>query len=443
MVTVSSFYLLAQIRNELPIFVNDSVTGLRRPQELYNLSLIQPAGSTQPPWLGSSLLPGIEVSKKDQYNSEQVHTISVSFRGTEKEEIWLRTPYAHQQSFVAVTPSRGEHIHIAYTVCTKKVYAEQGTHSFKSLWHVARKEDRRYTLHILWDRAPEVRDTFFNVVEEKLLGDLKDWWIEVVWVPEQRLPTQYDLFGRCSCQRLLFETHPHHSQLDAFIYVDLDTEWVSDPGYFWDEFACMGEKQSIALAREAHQYPSYYTKRITNNRCTEALCRHFLEPHGHNAGVALMNITKMKRDKLSRKFMRAMKVFGDSRKYFAMTKVPPLDRNRGKSPFVSDQDVITHVLYFHPEMLHELTCEWNARMSSGCSFKGVGILHRNHKIFAVNRVTPKYSNRSSQLALGDGLDRQFFDQYFEEVNQADWGLGATRSFIAPPFSVATRGCYNI
>ncbi|XP_076458960.1 glucoside xylosyltransferase 2-like isoform X2 [Babylonia areolata] len=209
------------------------------------------------------------------------------------------------------------------------------------------------------------------------LGTNAEWWLHI-------------FKRRCAYQRLFL--HTLLADVDAVIYVDTDTLFLTSVTSVWDNFARFNASQIMGLvANHENKKGGGWYKRNTKLRGV------FVHPSGVNSGVILMNLTRLRHSNWS----------GDIWHYSHVHQ---------KQLDLVDQDIYNIYLHFHPDQLFLLDCTLNFR-TDHCSkrFKdntsaclsaekgGVRILHGNRQAFHRNRMLSSIYNAFDQYKLGDDL----------------------------------------
>ncbi|XP_042210652.1 glucoside xylosyltransferase 1-like [Homarus americanus] len=180
-----------------------------------------------------------------------------------------------------------------------------------------------------------------------------------VWYPAERKDMR-SMFRVCSTERLFIPEM--FSDLDAGIYVDTDMLFLRPPEQLWEEFQKFNDVQLAALA------PCLFHYDTNRNKLP------YYGKTGLNAGVMLLNITRMKS-------------FPEGGWMPALIKV--FDRIKKKMK-LADQDIINVLFSKYPELMYELGCEWNYRIfqcSKGtnkcpdAATNGISLLHGNALAF--------------------------------------------------------------
>ena len=236
-------------------------------------------------------------------------------------------------------------IDLAMTICGDGILPMALT-ALKS-YYFHRHSSVNLTVHLLSDK-PDTHQQWFNQSISKDWPPTVHKHVHLQFHNVSALHTNHsqylDMFKQCSTVRL-FLTELLPPSVDAVLYVDADTLVLSDYRSVWGEFQVMNEYQAIALAWEGNGIGgrSWYVDRVKENFP-------WVKPYGLNAGVALLNLTRlrsigfvddvcdiMKRDRESPKFE-----LGDQdvlNQYFAqhqtddvLSILPPAYNWRSNSP---------------------------------------------------------------------------------------------------------------
>lgn len=198
-----------------------------------------------------------------------------------------------------------------------------------------------------------------------------------LWFPKENyhvwLSLEHD--KPCTTQKLFLSSALPEEE--AVIYVDNDVLFVNPVEDFWRMFASMNEWQMAGMAPGTeHKWNSHYPR----------FAKHpFVKPFGLNAGVLLMNLTRMR-------------TFGLER------RVEELRREFGEKLVYKDQDLLNIVFARHPLGLFTFTCRWNYRYdhctgAALCADSPVAVLHGFPRAFllgtdpgfaAVHQAMQKY-----------------------------------------------------
>lgn len=160
------------------------------------------------------------------------------------------------------------------------------------------------------------------------------------------------------------------SDVDAVIYLDTDILFFDYVDKLWNFFTEMDSMQFAAMAAE-HEDPENAFYISAYNKIP------FYGPLGLNAGVILMNLTRMRH--LTKDWTTLVHEVYEKYKY------SPLH--------FADQDILNIIFHMYPEKLLPLPCSWNYR-SDHCSWKantcnlngnGISLIHGNRNVFNNNR----------------------------------------------------------
>ena len=170
------------------------------------------------------------------------------------------------------------------------------------------------------------------------------------------------LYRRCTTIRLFIPNLL--PKIDAAIYVDTDTIFLHDVEELWRYFSMFNSTQLAA-----HVYEHFDTKKSWYSKSARFK---FVEPYGINAGVMLMNMTRIRN-------------VNDWDK--KLVDVRTQNRNNIKW---ADQDILNIFFAHHPELLFILPCRWNYR-TEFCRYgedwcpdtakHGVFLLHGSRGVF--------------------------------------------------------------
>ncbi|KAL3195622.1 hypothetical protein MRX96_001758 [Rhipicephalus microplus] len=165
-----------------------------------------------------------------------------------------------------------------------------------------------------------------------------------VWFPKKNYYQWWAMFRPCATQRLFLSSmFPNE---DAVIYVDTDM---------------------AGMAPETENYTmNYYT--------TKAL-HPFVQPFALNAGLLMMNLTRMRAFDLENRVMRLNREF------------------HGRIPF-ADQDLLNIVFTRYPQGIFTFTCRWNYRGEhcygdALCTDGPIAVVHASRKL-VLDRLEPAF-----------------------------------------------------
>ncbi|KAI9562636.1 hypothetical protein GHT06_010090 [Daphnia sinensis] len=196
------------------------------------------------------------------------------------------------------------------------------------------------------------------------------------------------LFRPCSSARLFFPNWL--KEVDSVLYVDADAVFLSSPLHIWQQFSKMNEMQMVALGPETQDYATGWYQKFAKHP--------YYGEFGLNAGVMLMNLTKMRQ-------------FGWE-KYVGSV----YEQYKTRIQY-GDQDIINVIFHFHPEKLYIYPCNYNY-ISHQCAGKslckeaerqGIFILHGNADAFLSDRLPAIKAIYTSiqQHSFGDDLQILF------------------------------------
>lgn len=193
------------------------------------------------------------------------------------------------------------------------------------------------------------------------------------------------LFKPCASQRLFLPSLL--LDVDALLYMDTDTVFLSSPVDVWRHFGVMNATQMAAVAPEHEDYATGWYNRFARHPYYGNL--------GVNSGVMLMNLTRMRH-------------FG-----WEQYVIPIYQEYKTKITW-GDQDIINIVFHFHPERLYVYPCHFNYRpdhcmymsVCKSAEERGVHVLHGNRGSFHSDK-------QPAFLAVYDAIDRYEFGSDLE------------------------------
>ncbi|XP_037500168.2 glucoside xylosyltransferase 1 [Rhipicephalus sanguineus] len=153
-----------------------------------------------------------------------------------------------------------------------------------------------------------------------------------VWFPKDNYHQWWSMFKPCATQRLFLTSMLPN--VDAVLYVDTDVIFVHPIEDFWRMFYAMNEWQMAGMAPETEDFN-------LNHYLTKAL-HPFVQPFALNAGLLMMNLTRMRAFDLEGRVMRLQEEF------------------KGRIPY-ADQDLLNIVFARYPQGIFTFTCRWNFR----------------------------------------------------------------------------------
>ncbi|XP_077527439.1 glucoside xylosyltransferase 1-like isoform X3 [Haemaphysalis longicornis] len=176
---------------------------------------------------------------------------------------------------------------------------------------------------------------------------------------------------------------------DAVIYVDTDVVFLHPVEDFWRMFAAMNGWQMAAMAPETESYTrNWYLVNATHP---------FVRPFALNAGLLMMNLTRMRAFGLERRVVQLKREF------------------EGQIPW-ADQDLLNILFTRHPERIFTFTCRWNYRAehcdgSALCTDGPVAAVHGSRRMF-LRPSNPAFTvlhEAIKKYNLGESLVHNFID----------------------------------
>jgi UDP-xylose:glucoside alpha-1,3-xylosyltransferase len=205
--------------------------------------------------------------------------------------------------------------------------------------------------------------------------------------PANKSSTWRNQFLPCATQRLFFPEILN--EVDALLYVDSDTFFLSPPGETYQLFEKFTGSQIAGLVPNALTKNSWYPQNASFP---------FYGSFGLNTGVKLMNLTRMRSVNYQQELMDI------SRKY-------------EKQLMWVDQDIVNIYFERHPEQIFEMPCEFNFRWDYCWKFagntsceapNGIKILHGSRQIFQRKRkIFGKIYDFLSNVSLNSDFSRYF------------------------------------
>ncbi|KAL1442463.1 hypothetical protein MTO96_030790 [Rhipicephalus appendiculatus] len=181
-----------------------------------------------------------------------------------------------------------------------------------------------------------------------------------VWFPKEEYNQWRTMFRPCATQRLfLTRMLPYE---DAILYVDTDVIFVHPIEDLWRNFYAMNEWQMAGMAPETEHYKY-------NHYITKAL-HPFVQPFALNAGLLMMNLTRMRTFHMENRVMRLKEEF------------------KGLIPY-ADQDLLNIVFARYPQGIFTFTCRWNFRGEhcygdALCTDGPIAAVHASREMFLSN-----------------------------------------------------------
>lgn len=200
-----------------------------------------------------------------------------------------------------------------------------------------------------------------------------------IWYPKENYYDWWSMFRPCATQRLFLPSILPEE--DAVLYADTDVLFLNPVEDFWRMFAAMNEWQMAAMAPE--------TEDRVNNMYWKTARRPFVQPFAVNAGLLMMNLTRMRAFGLERRVVQLREEF------------------RGQLPW-ADQDLLNILFARHPLGLYTFTCRWNYRLEhcTGiglCADGPVAVLHGSQRTF-LWKQDPGFA--AVHKAMGQGANTQ-------------------------------------
>ncbi|XP_077527440.1 glucoside xylosyltransferase 1-like isoform X1 [Haemaphysalis longicornis] len=209
--------------------------------------------------------------------------------------------------------------------------------------------------------------------------------VQPVWYPEETYSDWWGMFRPCATQRLFLSSMLPKE--DAVIYVDTDVVFLHPVEDFWRMFAAMNSWQMAAMAPD--------TESFTNSWYLTKAQHPFVRPFALNAGLLMMNLTRMREFGLERRVVQLKKEF------------------EGRIPW-ADQDLLNILFSRHPERIFTFTCRWNYREEhcSGnalCADGPAAAVHGWRKMF-IEPMEPAFTTLHAAMKkynLGESVVKNF------------------------------------
>ncbi|CAG7734624.1 unnamed protein product [Allacma fusca] len=225
------------------------------------------------------------------------------------------------------------------------------------------------SLHVVAIVDDETRQNFTDAITslfEEALGASSFFTYEIksTWFPPKNAGIWKKLYAPCSAQRIFFPSLL--PKVDALLYVDSDTVFVSELRGIWNHFSKMDQTQWVGVTNEDEPTGDGWYN-------TKAEIPYF-KPRGLNTGVLLLNLTRMRFYEAEQKAEKVLRLYGDKL-------------------YWGDQDIFNVMFSWNPEFVYILPCEYNFRPShcfcrynGSCScgsaaLQGVRIIHGNLQAF--------------------------------------------------------------
>lgn len=175
--------------------------------------------------------------------------------------------------------------------------------------------------------------------------------------PDKNTELWAGMFRPCASQRLFYPSLL--TDVDALIYVDSDTLFLSPPSEFFKMFESFNESQIGGMAPESLSDDSWYPLYSQVP---------FYGRFGLNSGVLLMNLTRMRQVNYQDQLLSIYWKYNTTLKWH-------------------DQDMMNIYFHSHPDQFFEIPCEFNYRTdfcenNSTCIAKsGIKVIHGNRFSF--------------------------------------------------------------
>lgn len=206
--------------------------------------------------------------------------------------------------------------------------------------------------------------------------------VQPVWYPNNEW---WGMFEPCATQRLFLPSMLPNE--DAVLYLDTDVVFLHPVEDFWRMFAAMNGWQMAGMAPETESY--------ANNWYLNNATHPFVRPFALNAGLLMMNLTRMRAFGLERRVVQLKREF------------------EGRIPW-ADQDLLNILFTRHPEGIFTFTCRWNYRAehcsgSALCSDGPVAAVHGSRRMF-LRQEDPAFSELHAAIKkynYGESLEHSF------------------------------------
>ncbi|XP_037576034.2 glucoside xylosyltransferase 2 isoform X2 [Dermacentor silvarum] len=204
--------------------------------------------------------------------------------------------------------------------------------------------------------------------EEKMRREYSSWPdsvkkrvscdVKPVWFPKENYHQWWAMFRPCATQRLFLPSMLPDE--DAVIYVDTDVVFLHPVEDFWRKFYAMNEWQMAGMAPETEDFKkNYYLIKGLHP---------FVQPFALNAGLLMMNLTRMRAFGIERRLLELKREF------------------EGRIPF-ADQDLLNILFTRYPQGIFTFTCRWNFRGEhcqgdALCTDGPVAVVHASRKMIS-------------------------------------------------------------
>ncbi|XP_039271125.2 glucoside xylosyltransferase 1-like [Styela clava] len=153
-----------------------------------------------------------------------------------------------------------------------------------------------------------------------------------------------ELCKLCASQRLFLPT-VLSEDIDSVIFVDTDVIFLSDVFQLWSVFAEFNSTQLSAMCIEYEDEKMGWYNRLGRTP--------YYGKTGLNAGIILMNLTRMRKAKFRNDFKHSLMTWKDM--------LQPLYDKYQYSLTWGEQDLLNIIFHYNSDMLYELSCDWNYR----------------------------------------------------------------------------------
>ncbi|XP_075554751.1 glucoside xylosyltransferase 2-like isoform X1 [Dermacentor variabilis] len=211
--------------------------------------------------------------------------------------------------------------------------------------------------------------------EEKIRNEYSSWpdsvrkrvscEVKLEWFPKDNYHEWRYMFRPCTTQRLFLPSMLPNE--DAVIYVDTDVVFLHPVEDFWRKFYAMNKWQMAGMAPETENFTqNYYLKKALHP---------FVQPFALNAGLLMMNLTRMRAFGLERRVLELKREF------------------QGRIPW-ADQDLLNILFYRYPQGIFTFTCRWNFRGEhchgdALCTDGPVAVVHASRKMI-LEKLEPAF-----------------------------------------------------
>uniref|UniRef100_A0A0P5MIN9 UDP-D-xylose:beta-D-glucoside alpha-1,3-D-xylosyltransferase n=1 Tax=Daphnia magna TaxID=35525 RepID=A0A0P5MIN9_9CRUS len=284
---------------------------------------------------------------------------------------------------VSSTDEKTQEIHIAAVVCGN--VTTFGLTMMKSALIMC-SNFIRFTLFVDSETSGVLNETIRlwpdNILKRMSLD------MRPVSFPKDNADKWKTLFKPCSSVRLFLPNLLKKE--DSILYMDVDTVFLSSPLHIWQHLSKMNTTQMIALGPEAQDSTIGWYPQFANHP--------YYGKFGGNAGVMLMNLTKMRQFGWEKYIIHVYEQYQNRMMW-------------------GDQDLINVIFHFHPEKLYVYPCH-HSYISGQCSVTSlckeaeqqeIYILHGNTEAFLNDHLPALKAIYTSmqQHSFGDNLQMLF------------------------------------